>query len=260
MAARAPLITAVAGSRRERCARSRPRMPRALSGVLRQRRARAAGALQHAGRRARAPRCGATRDGRSERAGHDARRTAAFSTTSSLVARANASAAGRATASRCRSSAAGSCISVTKSPPKSSRASAAARGRCRYSAFALRVTRASFTSSRPARSTRSRRMATSAAHDAAHRRSAGGAPAAGRSRRRPPLALESLEEEAPRAVPRARARARRNTSRAGDIYQANLSRPWRLALRDPADAAQRLRARCAAPIPRRSPPACSCAA
>jgi len=51
----------------------------------------------------------------------------------------------------------------------------------------------------------------------------------------PPVA--SVVEEAPELF-LARARAALEHIAAGDIYQANLSRPWRLTLRDPADSAR----------------------
>jgi anthranilate synthase component 1 len=52
-----------------------------------------------------------------------------------------------------------------------------------------------------------------------------------------PLALASLDEE-PEELFIARVRAAQEHIAAGDIYQANLSRRWRLTLRDPADAAK----------------------
>jgi anthranilate synthase component 1 len=50
------------------------------------------------------------------------------------------------------------------------------------------------------------------------------------------LRLAKLEEEAPRLFIE-RVRAAQEHIAAGDVYQANLSRPWRLTLSDPADEA-----------------------
>lgn len=52
-----------------------------------------------------------------------------------------------------------------------------------------------------------------------------------------PVPLASLEEEAPELF-LARVRAAQEHIAAGDIYQANLSRAWRLELADPRDAAR----------------------
>ena len=119
---RAPLITAVpvSGAALRSLAAAQPaRYP----GVLRQRRERPAGALQHAGLRTRAPRCFATRDGQSERAASRPRRRRIPRQPRSVVSqRSEHRRRPAARRSRCRSSAAGSSTSATKSRRKSSRA------------------------------------------------------------------------------------------------------------------------------------------
>ena len=109
------------------------------------------------------------------------------------------------------------------------------------------------------RFSRSREHGDAAAHARLVARSAGGGCSSRRRSTRAPPTLAALDEEPPELF-LARVRAAQEHIAAGDIYQANLSRRWRLRLARRARRQPGLRRACAAPTRRRSPPACSCTA
>ena len=178
----------------------------------------------------RAPRCFATRR-ETERTGITPRRRRISRQSRAWYRRERSH---RCARSRCRSSAAGSSTSATRWRRKSNRACNCRRRTRRTPRSRCASRTSSSTISPPTRSLQSRNTAMPT-----HTRGSSpicGRPIGIRSTHALP-ALASLDEE-PAELFLARVRAAQEHIAAGDIYQANLSRRWRLRLRDRAEAAQ----------------------